>query len=72
MPELSLESLARRVEALEHRLAQSEPRRKKDWRRAIGMFADSEFMKDVNDEANKIREADREAGRNRTIEDEPS
>ncbi len=63
MAELTLESLAKRVEILEQQLAASQPK-EKDWRRTIGMFADSEFMASVQEEAAKIREADREAGRN--------
>lgn len=65
MPELTLESLAKRVEALERQLAEQKGERKKDWRRTIGMFADSEFMRQVQAEAEAIREADREAGRNK-------
>src|SRR4051812_20830979 len=43
MPELTLESLARRVEALEIALASRGPNRaRKDWRRVVGMFGDSE------------------------------
>lgn len=64
MAELTLESLARRVEALEAALAvgESKPRRK-DWRRVIGMFGDSEFMREVDEECLRMREADREAAR---------
>lgn len=36
------------------------------------MFDDSEFMKSVNEEALRIREADREAGRNRVCDEEES
>lgn len=64
MSELTLESLAKRVEALETALAagQSQPRRK-DWRRVIGMFGDSEFMREVDEECRRMREAEREAAR---------
>lgn len=64
MSELTLESLAKRVEALEKALAEKEPKRPaKDWRRVVGMFADSEFMRQVDEEGRKIREAEREAAR---------
>ena len=64
MAELTLESLAQRVEALEVALrAQSQNRPPKDWRRVIGMFRDSEFMRDVDEECARMREAEREAAR---------
>lgn len=59
---LTLESLANRVAALEEALLHK-TERKKDWRRSVGMFADSEFMRQVDEEGRKIREADREAAR---------
>jgi hypothetical protein len=58
--ELTLESLARRVEALEKALAMKPPQpRTKDWRRVIGMFRDSEFMREVDEECLRSREAER-------------
>jgi predicted transposase YdaD len=64
MPELTLESLAKRVEALEIALAAKGPNgRAKDWRRVIGMFRDSEFMREVDEECQRMREAEREAAR---------
>jgi hypothetical protein len=69
MPELTLEALAARVEALEKELAElKQPARKKDWRRVAGMFTDSEFMKQVDAEAEAIREAERKAAREGTPE----
>lgn len=64
MGELTLESLAKRVEALENALAarESQPPRK-DWRKVIGMFADSDFMREVDEECLRMREAEREAAR---------
>jgi hypothetical protein len=60
--ELTLESLARRVEAIERQLAsQRSGERKKDWRRVVGIFEDTEFSRAVDEEGRKIREADREA-----------
>jgi hypothetical protein len=64
MTELTLESLAKRVEALERALAtEGAARRPKDWRRVIGMFRDSEFMREVDEECHRMREAEREAAR---------
>ena len=58
--ELTLEALARRVEALERavRLQPPAPGRD-DWQRVVGMFAGSDFMRQVDDEGRKIREAER-------------
>ena len=61
MNELTLESLAKRVEALESAL-RTKP--KKDWRKVVGMFKDSEFMRQVDDECQRSREAEREAAGN--------
>lgn len=62
MTELTLESLAKRVEALEKKLAEREEP-KNDWRRSYGMFAGSEFMKQVDEEVAAMREAERQAAR---------
>jgi hypothetical protein len=60
MNELTLESLAKRVEALERALLRKPAlTRSKDWRRVVGMFGDSEFMRQVDEEGRKIREAER-------------
>lgn len=64
MAELTLESLAKRVEALESALAHgATPRSRKDWRRVIGMFAESDFMRAVDEECLREREAERAAAR---------
>jgi hypothetical protein len=64
MPELTLESLARRVKALETALAmKGSNRAPKDWRRVVGMFGDSEIMREVDEECRRLREAEREAAR---------
>jgi hypothetical protein len=64
MAELTLESLAKRVEALENALAKlGSQRLPKDWRKTIGMFGDSEFMREVDEECLRMREAEREAAR---------
>jgi hypothetical protein len=62
--DLTLESLAKRVEALEAAMtAKNASRAPKDWRKVIGMFRDSEFMREVDDECLRMREAEREAAR---------
>jgi hypothetical protein len=70
MAEVTLESLALRVEALERALnLKSAAARSKDWRRVVGMFGDSEFMKQVDAEGQALREAERaEARRSESVE----
>jgi hypothetical protein len=64
MNPLTLESLAKRVEALEIALAANARNRPaKDWRNVIGMFRDSDFMRAVDEECQRLREAEREAAR---------
>ena len=63
MQELTLESLARRLEEVERRLDEKEVGSAKDWRMAAGMFTGREFSKVVDEEGRKIREADREEAR---------
>lgn len=60
MTELTLEALARRIEALERsvRLQPQVPCRD-DWQRVVGMFAGSQFMRQVDEEGRKLREAER-------------
>ena len=62
MNELTLEALAKRVEAVEREL-QIRPPRQKDWRRVVGLFADNEFSRQVDAEGRAIREAEREDAR---------
>jgi len=62
MSEHTLESLARRLEALE-RVVQTGTNPPKDWRRAFGTIADSEFARQVDAEGQAIREAERAAAR---------
>jgi hypothetical protein len=60
MAEVTLEALARRVEALERALdLKPPPADKNDWRCVVGMFAGSQFMREVDEEGRKIREAER-------------
>ena len=66
MPEITLESLAARLEAVEKQLserkADSNALRKKDWRRTVGMFDDDpDFLREVIAEGQAIRQAEREA-----------
>ena len=61
-------SLEERVATLESEVAalkapRVKPRRKKDWRRTLGMFGDDEVMKRIFDAALAYREADREQAR---------
>lgn len=65
MPDLTLESLSKRVEAIEQALRIApEAVPAGNWQRVVGMFQDSEFMKQVDAEGRAIREAERdEAGR---------
>jgi hypothetical protein len=63
MSELTLESLARRLEDVERRLNAKQASTAKDWRLAAGMFTGREFSKIVDEEGRKIREADREEAR---------
>ena len=60
MTDITLESLSRRVEALERALdPTSHSVRSKDWRRVVGMFGDSDFMPQVDAEGQAIRAAER-------------
>ena len=63
MTELTLEALAKRVEELERKISERETIPAKDWRLAAGMFTDSEFSRQIDEEALKIRQADRDAAR---------
>jgi hypothetical protein len=64
MNDLTLESLAKRVAALEKEMATKPPDQShKDWRKVVGMFRDSEFMREVDEECLRSREAEREAAR---------
>ncbi|MBX9583057.1 MAG: hypothetical protein K2X87_22350 [Gemmataceae bacterium] len=63
MAELTLETLARRMEALEKKLEDHvetcrviPPRR--DWEGVVGMFKDPEFQKQIDAEGRSVREAE--------------
>jgi hypothetical protein len=65
MSKLTLEALAKRVEALEVAVAaRNQGATAKDWRKVVGMFRDSEFMRAVDEECLRMREAECEAARN--------
>lgn len=70
MNEVTLESLARRVEALERALdLKAGSVRSRNWRRVVGMFGDSEFMRQVDAEGQALRVAERaEARREESVE----
>jgi hypothetical protein len=60
MPELNLQSLAQRIEALEKKL--TGPSAPNDWASAVGMFdADPELMQQIIADAAAAREAERRA-----------
>jgi hypothetical protein len=61
MSEQTLEALTKRVEALERAVGLQSTTPNREWLSAIGMFSGNEFMKQVDEEARKIREADRAA-----------
>lgn len=64
MNDLTLESLAARVEALEKAIATKGPDpSRRDWRKVVGMFRDSEFIREVDEECLRSREAERESAR---------
>jgi hypothetical protein len=72
MTDLTLESLAKRVEALEQALAEkSTGRSEKDWRKVIGMFHDSEFMRKVDEQCQHDRELERARAAASDTEDLP-
>jgi hypothetical protein len=57
---ITLESLAQRVAALERTVGLQPPSSDTDsWLRVVGMFAGSDFMKQVDEEGRRIREAER-------------
>jgi hypothetical protein len=62
MPELTLEALAKRVEALENRLAEpTNSLRQKDWRQVIGLSEENEFTRAMEAEIVANSEAERRA-----------
>ena len=69
---MTIVALERRVKALESRVAQLQDElrsvhrvKKKDWRRTIGAFTDDEGLKEILQEALRLREADRKKARSK-------
>ena len=59
MNDATLESLAARVDALEKAIASERPgASRKDWRRMVGVFRDSEFMREFGEECVRSRDAE--------------
>jgi hypothetical protein len=77
MSQSSLETLEDRVSALEQQVAQLARRLlpgerlplEKDWRSTLGMFANDPIMKEIDEEARKIREADGQRARKNSTSD---
>jgi hypothetical protein len=71
MAELTLESLAKRIEVLEKKLAEQgpPPTPNQAWLKVVGMFDDDpEFIQQVIAEGQAIREAERKAARGENAE----
>jgi hypothetical protein len=70
-----IEELKARVAALEKQVAElraanEEGTREKDWRRTVGMFTGDPGMRQVFEEAMKLREADREKARRQFVRED--
>jgi len=67
VPELTLESLAARLTEVERELAALKARppavipAPRDWRSVVGMFEDSDFMRQVDAEVAALRDAEQKA-----------
>jgi hypothetical protein len=64
MPEVTLESLARRIDELERRLNEKLPNAiapTRDWRSVVGISEDNEFTRLMQAEIEAAHEADRQA-----------
>lgn len=61
MPELTLESLAKRVEELERLFAQRLPTPANDWRSVVGNSEDNEFTRQMLAAIEENSEAERQA-----------
>ena len=64
MAETTLAELEKRVTELERVTEALRQTSTKDWRKVIGMFDGDEFMKRVDEQCLRSREAEREAARN--------
>ena len=77
MPEITLEGLAARLEAVEARLdeqrfSQRRALPAKDWRQLVGTMEDNEFTRAVLAEIEAIREADRASAQVEAVEEPPT
>jgi hypothetical protein len=63
MARITLKELAKRVDELERKLADRSEAAARDWRLVAGMFSGNACSRQIDQEARKIREADREAAR---------
>jgi hypothetical protein len=61
MTELTLEALAKRIEALEKKLAEQTVQRKPDWLKVVGISEDNEFTRLMLAEIEARSEAERKA-----------
>ena len=64
MSELTLESLARRLEEVERRLNEKQPfvvAPTKDWRKVVGISQETEFSRLMQVEMDALRDAERQA-----------
>jgi adenine deaminase len=64
MPELTLESLARRLEEVERRLNEKQPSMlepTRDWRSVVGISEMTDFSRLMQAEMDALRDADRRA-----------
>jgi hypothetical protein len=67
VPELTLESLAARLTVVERELATLKAKSPgvvmptRDWQSVVGMFEESEFMRQVDAEVNALRDAEQKA-----------
>ncbi len=61
MPDLTPETIAARLDAIERQLSdnhQGAEFRRKDWRRVAGMFTGNDFQKRIDSEGAAIRQAE--------------
>jgi hypothetical protein len=71
MSELTLESLARRLDEIERRLNEKQPSviaPTKDWRSVVGISEETEFSRLMQAEMDALRDADRRAAETEVCE----
>ena len=71
MSELTLESLARRLEEVERRLNEKQPSviaPARDWRSVVGISEETDFSRLMQAEMDALREADRRAAESEDCE----